>query len=69
MKQVSLLLGALLMVAAAASAQGGPPTPKVEVGLDYSLFHANSSPRYAPANKQRRLGLFRIQTSIVYSAW
>ena len=42
MKRFRLLLGALLTVAAIGSAQEGPRTPLAEVGLNYSLFHANS---------------------------
>jgi len=43
MKRFGLFLGTLVTVAAIANAQEAPPTPVAEVGLNYSLFHANSS--------------------------
>ena len=42
MRRVSLALGVLVITAAFASAQESTPTPQVEIGLNYSLLHANS---------------------------
>jgi opacity protein-like surface antigen len=41
MRVIGVSLGILLVIAGFARAQEDPPTPRVEIGVDYSLFHAN----------------------------
>ena len=41
MRTIGVSLGILWVTAGLASAQEGPPTPRVEIGVNYSLLHAN----------------------------